>query len=75
MSYFLPQSTDGKLNKDFKWTRTEEQVFTALRKFIDKDNHIVKVQYNTYTLQFRSCRFLWIISFHLVLFFIYRQNF
>lgn len=37
------QSTDGKLNKDFKLTRTEDQVFTALRKFIDKDNLVVKV--------------------------------
>ncbi|XP_065919747.1 inositol-trisphosphate 3-kinase B-like isoform X2 [Dysidea avara] len=41
------KSTDGKLNKDFKLTRTEEQVFTALRKFIDKDSHIVKAKFLT----------------------------
>ena len=45
--YVLLQSNDGKLNKDFKTTRTEEQVITALRKFVDHDNNTTKVHINS----------------------------
>lgn len=45
--YVSLQSNDGKLNKDFKTTRTEEQVITALRKFVDHDNNTTKVRINS----------------------------